>query len=140
MIRTSELQVPARNFYTETEKAFSFNKLRGLFWYPRLGWESGWVPHVNNGTQPNRGYQNRPLNGNQGCYTTHLWWNRISNPSQTFLSQTLPPWYTNQKQAFHRNEKSFVSNQAFLQKRSLGESNLNSMILQFETLPLRYER
>ncbi|GBM88128.1 hypothetical protein AVEN_62042-1 [Araneus ventricosus] len=21
----------------------------------------GWVPHVNNGTQPNRGYQNRPL-------------------------------------------------------------------------------
>ncbi|GBO30935.1 hypothetical protein AVEN_62394-1 [Araneus ventricosus] len=29
---------------------------RGLFWYPRLGW----VPHVNNGTQPNRGYQNRP--------------------------------------------------------------------------------
>ncbi|GBL80352.1 hypothetical protein AVEN_92262-1 [Araneus ventricosus] len=31
--------------------------LRGLFWYPRLGW----VPHVNTGTRPNRGYQNRPL-------------------------------------------------------------------------------
>ncbi|GBO24611.1 hypothetical protein AVEN_191309-1 [Araneus ventricosus] len=35
--------------------------LRVLFWYHRLGW----VPHVNNGTkpnsQPNRGYQNRPL-------------------------------------------------------------------------------
>ncbi|GBN28189.1 hypothetical protein AVEN_225581-1 [Araneus ventricosus] len=28
---------------------FSCKRLRGLFWYPRLGW----VPHVNNGTQPN---------------------------------------------------------------------------------------
>ncbi|GBN48744.1 hypothetical protein AVEN_205743-1 [Araneus ventricosus] len=35
---------------------------RGLFWYPRLGWELGSVPHVNNGTQPNRGYKNRPQN------------------------------------------------------------------------------
>ncbi|GBM12738.1 hypothetical protein AVEN_135117-1 [Araneus ventricosus] len=32
-------------------------RLRGLFWYGG----GGWVPHVNNGTQPNRGYQNRPL-------------------------------------------------------------------------------
>ncbi|GBM59782.1 hypothetical protein AVEN_6656-1 [Araneus ventricosus] len=24
----------------------------GLFWYLRLGWELGWVPQVNNGTQP----------------------------------------------------------------------------------------
>ncbi|GBM76370.1 hypothetical protein AVEN_165974-1 [Araneus ventricosus] len=30
--------------------------LRGLFWYPRLGW----VPQVNSGTQPNRGDRNRP--------------------------------------------------------------------------------
>ncbi|GBN83918.1 hypothetical protein AVEN_166492-1 [Araneus ventricosus] len=39
---------------------------RGLFWYPRLGW----VPHVDNGTQsnsqPNRGYQNRPLGHTTG--------------------------------------------------------------------------
>ncbi|GBO40400.1 UTP--glucose-1-phosphate uridylyltransferase, partial [Araneus ventricosus] len=25
------------------------------------GWVGSWVPHVNNGTQPNRGYQNRPI-------------------------------------------------------------------------------
>ncbi|GBL95576.1 hypothetical protein AVEN_24793-1 [Araneus ventricosus] len=38
----------------------------GLFWYPRLGWETSLFPHVNNGksdvSQPNRGYQNRPQN------------------------------------------------------------------------------
>ncbi|GBN08920.1 hypothetical protein AVEN_112589-1 [Araneus ventricosus] len=43
----------------------TFNRFRGLFWNPRLGWELGWVPHVNNRTQPNRGYQNRPLNMHQ---------------------------------------------------------------------------
>ncbi|GBO05533.1 hypothetical protein AVEN_60295-1 [Araneus ventricosus] len=32
-------------------------RLRGLFWYPRLGW----VPLLTYGTQPNRGYQNRYL-------------------------------------------------------------------------------
>ncbi|GBO43020.1 hypothetical protein AVEN_19548-1 [Araneus ventricosus] len=40
-------------------------KITGLFWYPRLGWETSLFPHVNNGktddSQPNRGYQNRPL-------------------------------------------------------------------------------
>ncbi|GBM04264.1 hypothetical protein AVEN_41069-1 [Araneus ventricosus] len=38
-----------------------FCHLGGRFWNPRLGWELVWVPHVNNGTQPNRGYQNRPF-------------------------------------------------------------------------------
>ncbi|GBN72837.1 hypothetical protein AVEN_136704-1 [Araneus ventricosus] len=33
----------------------------GLFWYPRLGWELGWVPLLTCGTQHNRGHQNRPL-------------------------------------------------------------------------------
>ncbi|GBL93523.1 Ankyrin repeat domain-containing protein 18A [Araneus ventricosus] len=39
----------------------------GLFWYPRLGWETSLFPHLNSGksdvSQPNREYQNRPLNG-----------------------------------------------------------------------------
>ncbi|GBM72420.1 hypothetical protein AVEN_114475-1 [Araneus ventricosus] len=39
--------------------------IRGLFWYPRLGWETSLFPHVNKGksdvSQPNRGYQNRPV-------------------------------------------------------------------------------
>ncbi|GBN41167.1 Dolichyl-phosphate beta-glucosyltransferase [Araneus ventricosus] len=37
----------------------------GLFWYPRVGWKTSLFPQVNNGksdvSQPNRGYQNRPL-------------------------------------------------------------------------------
>ncbi|GBO03641.1 hypothetical protein AVEN_61554-1 [Araneus ventricosus] len=41
---------------------------RGLFWYPRFGWELDWVPFVKCGTQPNsqpnRGYQNRRPNQN----------------------------------------------------------------------------
>ncbi|GBN10159.1 hypothetical protein AVEN_40676-1 [Araneus ventricosus] len=37
------------SFYNSELKALWFeNRFRGLFWYPRLGW----VPHVNNGTQP----------------------------------------------------------------------------------------
>ncbi|GBO35205.1 hypothetical protein AVEN_25220-1 [Araneus ventricosus] len=40
-------------------------RLGGLFWYPRLGWETSLFPHINNGknnvSQPNRGYQNRPV-------------------------------------------------------------------------------
>ncbi|GBO18916.1 hypothetical protein AVEN_120440-1 [Araneus ventricosus] len=36
-------------------------RLWGLFWYPRLGWELGYVPLLTCGTQPNWGYQNRPL-------------------------------------------------------------------------------
>ncbi|GBM62037.1 hypothetical protein AVEN_220961-1 [Araneus ventricosus] len=39
--------------------------LADLFWYPRLGWETSLFLHINNGksdvSQPNRGYQNRPL-------------------------------------------------------------------------------
>ncbi|GBN15414.1 hypothetical protein AVEN_172423-1 [Araneus ventricosus] len=39
--------------------------LTGLCWYPRLGWETSLFPHVNSGksdvSQPNRGYQNRPV-------------------------------------------------------------------------------
>ncbi|GBL98190.1 hypothetical protein AVEN_268276-1 [Araneus ventricosus] len=39
--------------------------LRGLFWYPWLGWETSLFPHVNNGKSapppPNLGYHNRPL-------------------------------------------------------------------------------
>ncbi|GBM09875.1 hypothetical protein AVEN_241203-1 [Araneus ventricosus] len=38
--------------------------LTGLFWYPRLGWESSLFPHVNNGKSdvslPNQEYQNKP--------------------------------------------------------------------------------
>ncbi|GBN67062.1 hypothetical protein AVEN_256505-1 [Araneus ventricosus] len=41
-------------------------RFAGLFWYPRLDWETSLFPHVNNGksdvSQPNRGYQNRLLN------------------------------------------------------------------------------
>ncbi|GBO35286.1 hypothetical protein AVEN_11064-1 [Araneus ventricosus] len=33
----------------QEEERFSFRKLRGLFWYPRLGW----VPLFKCGTQPN---------------------------------------------------------------------------------------
>ncbi|GBN26686.1 hypothetical protein AVEN_133544-1 [Araneus ventricosus] len=37
----------------------------GSILVPRLGWGAGILPHVNNGkkevSQPNRGYQNRPL-------------------------------------------------------------------------------
>ncbi|GBL99086.1 hypothetical protein AVEN_168717-1 [Araneus ventricosus] len=32
----------------------------------------GWVPNVNNGTQPNRGYQNRPLCQEIGHATVHI--------------------------------------------------------------------
>ncbi|GBN05881.1 hypothetical protein AVEN_116805-1 [Araneus ventricosus] len=46
--------------------------LRGLFSYPRLGW----VPHVNNRTQPNRGYQNRLLNHTQGGQKSSRWCGR----------------------------------------------------------------
>ncbi|GBM46455.1 hypothetical protein AVEN_78597-1 [Araneus ventricosus] len=38
--------------------------LRGLFWYPRLGWETSLFPLLtcrkSDVSQPNRGYQNRP--------------------------------------------------------------------------------
>ncbi|GBO04905.1 hypothetical protein AVEN_22231-1 [Araneus ventricosus] len=41
-------------------------RFTSLFWYPRLDWETSLFPHVNNGksdvSQPNRRYQNRPLN------------------------------------------------------------------------------
>ncbi|GBO34190.1 hypothetical protein AVEN_255350-1 [Araneus ventricosus] len=41
------------------------NCLTGLFWYPRLSWETSLFPHVNNGKSdvslPNRGYQNRHI-------------------------------------------------------------------------------
>ncbi|GBN84644.1 hypothetical protein AVEN_125671-1 [Araneus ventricosus] len=55
-------RLPRRNNLIATEVIFSDKNSTqwGLFWYPRLGWELGWVPHVNNGTQPNREYQNRP--------------------------------------------------------------------------------
>ncbi|GBM38059.1 hypothetical protein AVEN_160318-1 [Araneus ventricosus] len=51
-----------KEIFIERRPECRTNCLRGLLWYPRLGWELGWVPHVNNGTQPNRGYQNRHLN------------------------------------------------------------------------------
>ncbi|GBM61236.1 hypothetical protein AVEN_145414-1 [Araneus ventricosus] len=41
-------------------------RYRGLFWYPRLGWETSLFPLLTCGksdvTQPNRGYQTRPDN------------------------------------------------------------------------------
>ncbi|GBN90237.1 hypothetical protein AVEN_24775-1 [Araneus ventricosus] len=42
--------------------------IRGLFWYPRLGWEMSLFPLLTCGKsdvfQPNRGYQHRPVNRN----------------------------------------------------------------------------
>ncbi|GBN57639.1 hypothetical protein AVEN_9241-1 [Araneus ventricosus] len=39
--------------------------VRGLFWYPRLGWKTSHFPLLTCGksdvSQPNRGYQNRPV-------------------------------------------------------------------------------
>ncbi|GBM93623.1 hypothetical protein AVEN_179130-1 [Araneus ventricosus] len=59
-------RILAARWSESKSESFDLNPIhRGLFWYPPLGWELGWVPHVNNGTQPdshpNRGYQNRPL-------------------------------------------------------------------------------
>ncbi|GBN35729.1 hypothetical protein AVEN_240173-1 [Araneus ventricosus] len=43
--------------FTKKSDPSSPRQQRGLFWYPRLGW----VSLLTGGTQPNRGYQNRPL-------------------------------------------------------------------------------
>ncbi|GBN92393.1 hypothetical protein AVEN_162295-1 [Araneus ventricosus] len=58
LLESGDFNLRNLSFYNSELKAFWFeNRFRGLFWYPRLGW----VPHVNNGTQSNRRYQNRPL-------------------------------------------------------------------------------
>ncbi|GBO15598.1 Retrovirus-related Pol polyprotein from transposon 17.6 [Araneus ventricosus] len=38
-----------------------FKRLRSLFWYPRLGWVPLLMCGTQRNSQPNRGYQNRPL-------------------------------------------------------------------------------
>ncbi|GBN64058.1 hypothetical protein AVEN_21462-1 [Araneus ventricosus] len=35
--------------YTVSNLELGDNSLSGLFWYPRLGWETSLFPHVNNG-------------------------------------------------------------------------------------------
>ncbi|GBM43503.1 hypothetical protein AVEN_9456-1 [Araneus ventricosus] len=61
-IKLSLSDEQALQYASEDNAKTLWGKLRGLFWYPRLGWELGWVPLLMCGTQPNRGYQNRPLN------------------------------------------------------------------------------
>ncbi|GBN01715.1 hypothetical protein AVEN_36011-1 [Araneus ventricosus] len=48
---------PLQTPQTNKRHHHSVGRLKGLFWYPRLPW----VPLLTCGTQPNQGYQNRPL-------------------------------------------------------------------------------
>ncbi|GBN96085.1 hypothetical protein AVEN_31497-1 [Araneus ventricosus] len=78
MTRTApELAHPASNFRaTPTGKRLAITYDLGVY-SGTPGWELGWIPHVNNGTQPNRGYQNRPLRVQRAPYTADLRWNRV---------------------------------------------------------------
>ncbi|GBO29650.1 hypothetical protein AVEN_266626-1 [Araneus ventricosus] len=40
---------------------FRYVRFGGLFWYPRLGWVPLLTCGTHSNSQPNRGYQNRPL-------------------------------------------------------------------------------
>ncbi|GBO14027.1 hypothetical protein AVEN_240045-1 [Araneus ventricosus] len=51
----------------------------GLFWYPRLGWELGWVPHVNNGTQNRPHGYSHPKSLGEGSYGVVMRFRRRQN-------------------------------------------------------------
>ncbi|GBM04733.1 hypothetical protein AVEN_55401-1 [Araneus ventricosus] len=55
------------------------------------GWVGSWVGFRTLTTEPNRGYQNRPLSVQQAPYTADLQWNRVANlePSGS-KAETLP--------------------------------------------------
>ncbi|GBL96463.1 hypothetical protein AVEN_229917-1 [Araneus ventricosus] len=66
---------------------------RGLFWYPRLGWETSLFPLLTCGksdvSQPNWGYQNRPAHQSEDAFNVTME-SGLKHRSSNLKAETLP--------------------------------------------------